>query len=118
MPTRSSVYILRIALLASAWGMLGSAQQPGGGFGGRSGAPPPPVGSMPSRHFEKIAEGVYYATSTGSMSVGANSCVIVNDRDVFVLDPGESPATARALVEDIKTITDKPIKFVANSHIH
>jgi len=56
--------------------------------------------------FEKIADGVYYATSTGSMSVGANSCIVVNDKDVFVLDPGESPATARALVEDIKTITD------------
>ncbi len=78
----------------------------------------PAVGSMPSRRFEKIADGVYYATSTGSMSVGANSCIVVNDKDVFVLDPGESPATARALVEDIKTITDKPIRFVANSHFH
>jgi glyoxylase-like metal-dependent hydrolase (beta-lactamase superfamily II) len=78
----------------------------------------PAVGSMPSRRFEKIADGVYYATSTGSMSVGANSCIVVNDKDVFVLDPGESPATARALVEDIRTITDKPIRFVANSHFH
>jgi glyoxylase-like metal-dependent hydrolase (beta-lactamase superfamily II) len=73
---------------------------------------------MPSRHFQKIADGVYYATSTGSMTVGANACIIVNDEDVFVLDPGESPASARALVEDIKTITDKPIRFVANSHFH
>ena len=107
-------YILALALFAPPWGVLSDAQQ----FGRAGGAPQPAVGSRPTRRFEKIAEGVYYATSTGSMSVGANSCVIVNDQDVFVLDPGESPATARALVEEIKTITDKPIRFVANSHIH
>jgi len=118
MPACNSTHIFKIVLLASAWGLPGFAQQPGGAQGGRGGGPQPAVGSMPTRRFEKIADGVYYATSTGSMSVGANSCVIVNDQDVFVLDPGESPATARALVEDIKTITDKPIKFVANSHFH
>ena len=52
------------------------------------------------------------------MTVGANACIIVNDQDVFVLDPGESPAAGRALIEDVKSITDKPIKFVANSHYH
>ena len=105
---------MKAALLTLACGILASAQPPGG----RGGGPQPAVGSKPTRRFEKIADGVYYATSTGSMSVGANSCIVVNDQDVFVLDPGESPATARALVEEIKTITDKPIKFVANSHIH
>jgi len=110
--TRLSTCVLALAVLTSV--IPGSAQQPIG----RGGGPQPAVGSMPSRRFEKIAEGVYYATSTGSMSVGANACVIVNDQDVFVLDPGESPATARALVQDIKTITDKPIRFVANSHFH
>ncbi len=116
MRTRRSAHILSIAVLASALGILGFAQQAGSGPGGRGAQPA--VGSMPSRRFEKIADGVYYATSTGSMSVGANSCIVVNDQDVFLLDPGESPATARALVEDIKTITDKPIRFVADSHIH
>lgn len=103
--------LLTIALLS--WGPLMLAQP-----ARRGTRPLPPVGSTPTRHFEKIADGVYYATSTGSMSVGANSCVIVNDQEVFLLDPGESPATARALVNQIKTITGKPIRFVANSHFH
>jgi len=110
MRMRRFARIPTIALLATVWGVPGPAQQPGG--------PQPAVGSSPTRRFEKIAEGVYYATQTGSMQVGANSCVIVNDQDVFVLDPGESPATARALVEEIKTITDKPIRYIANSHFH
>jgi cyclase len=107
---------LLTALLIS----LGSARlnaQPAAGFG-RGGQPLPPVGSMPTRRFEKVAEGVYYATSTGSMSVGANSCIVVNEQDVFLLDPGESPVTAQALVNEIRTITDKPVRFVANSHFH
>ena len=33
--------------------------------------------------FDKIAEGVYYATATGSMITGGNNTVIVNDRDVL-----------------------------------
>jgi len=37
----------------------------------------------------------------GSMSVGANSCIVVTTTTVFLLDPGESPTTARALVEEI-----------------
>ena len=63
----NSTHIFTIALFASAWGMPGLAQQLGSAPGGRGGGPQPAVGSMPSRRFEKIADGVYYATSTGSM---------------------------------------------------
>ncbi len=111
---RSRVFIFVALALAPGLSAPGAAQTRGGAAVG----PLPPVGSSPTRRFEKIADGVYYATSTGSMSVGANSCIVVNDNDVFLLDPGESPTTARALVEEIKTITDKPVRFVANSHYH
>ena len=62
MRARSFTRIFTIALVAPAWGTPGFAQQLG-----RGGGPQPAVGSMPSRRFEKIADGVYYATSTGSM---------------------------------------------------
>src|SRR5258705_8088576 len=32
--------------------------------------------------FEKIADGVYYATSNGPMAAGGNHPIIINDRDV------------------------------------
>src|SRR5260221_6126609 len=122
MRMRRYAYVMMVALLALAWGMLEAAQQrggaPGGAPGARGGGPQPPVGSMPSRRFEKIVEGVYYVTSTGSMSVGSNAVVIVNDDDALLIDPGETPATARAFVEDIKTITNKPVKVVVDSHYH
>jgi cyclase len=121
MPRRHLAFIFTLASLLLAWAFLEAAQRggaPGAGPGRAGGAPQPPVGSMPTRRFEKITEGVYYATSTGSMSVGSNSVVIVNDDDALLIDPGEAPATASAFLEDIKTITNKPVKFVVDSHYH
>lgn len=64
--------------------------------------------------FEKVADGVYYATG-GS---GSNNVVIVNDQDVLLVDDGTTPAAARAFLEDIKKITSKPVRYVVNTHFH
>lgn len=68
--------------------------------------------------FEKVADGVYYATATGSMVTGSNIPVIVGDRDVMVVDTGTTPAAARAFVEDLRVITNKPVRYVVNTHFH
>ena len=47
--------------------------------------------------FEKVADGVYYATS-GS---GSNNVVIVNEQDVPLADDGTTPAATRAFLDDI-----------------
>jgi cyclase len=76
-----------------------------------------PVTQGSSYKFEKIADGVYYATGTVP-GLGSNNVVIVNDTDVLIVDTGTSPAAARAFVEDIKKLTDKPIRYVVNTHWH
>jgi cyclase len=102
-----------LAGLTLAYAMLAQAQL-GGGL-----TPMPPVpGSLPAHRFERVSEGVYYATSTGSINLVSNSAVVVNDEDVLVVDPGVTPAAARSLVEDLKTITSKPIKYVVDTHAH
>jgi glyoxylase-like metal-dependent hydrolase (beta-lactamase superfamily II) len=68
--------------------------------------------------FEKIADGVYYATSSGPMATGGNHPIIINDRDVLLVDDGTTPAAARALLQDMKLITDKPVRWVVNTHFH
>ena len=68
--------------------------------------------------FEKIAEGVYYTTSTGPSNTGGNHPVIIGDRDVILVDDGTTPSAARALLEDLKKITDKPVRWVINTHFH
>ena len=68
--------------------------------------------------FEKIADGVYYSTSSSLMATGGNHTIIVGDRDVFLVDAGATPAAGRALLEDVKLITDKPVRWVVNTHFH
>jgi len=68
--------------------------------------------------FEKFAEGVYFARATSAISSAANVAVIVNDRDVMIVDNGTTPAATRALLQDLKTITDKPVRYQVNTHYH
>jgi glyoxylase-like metal-dependent hydrolase (beta-lactamase superfamily II) len=63
---------------------------------------------------EKWADGVYLATG----GTGSQSCVIVNDQDVLLFDVGTTPGGARALMQDVKLVTDKPVRTVVNSHFH
>jgi glyoxylase-like metal-dependent hydrolase (beta-lactamase superfamily II) len=77
-------------------------------------AQPYPVTQGKTYKFEKVAEGVYYATG----GAGSNNTVIVNDSDVMLVDDGTTPAAARALVEDLKLFTNKPVRYVVNTHFH
>jgi cyclase len=94
------------ALFVAGWLWLDARAQSGGAI--VSGA----------HRFEKVADGIYYATASGTMTVGANSPVILTDTETIVIDSEITPAAARALVADIKAITDKPVRYVIDSHYH
>jgi glyoxylase-like metal-dependent hydrolase (beta-lactamase superfamily II) len=90
-------------------------------------SPPYPVVQGKYYKFQKIAEGVYYASPEyngtefpfgSNPFFGANLVVIVNKDDVLIVDTGTSPAAARAFVADIKRLTDKPVRTVVNTHWH
>lgn len=92
--------------MSLAWVSLAAAQS--------APADPYPVIQGKTYRFEKIADGVYYATG----GFGSNNVVIVNDADVLIVDTGTTPAAARAFIADIKMLTDKPVRFVVNTHWH
>ena len=71
-----------------------------------------------AHRFEKVVDGVYYATASGTMTVGSNSPIIVTDTEAIIIDSEITPAAARALVADMKAITDKPVRYVIDSHYH
>ena len=90
-------------------------------------ASPYPVVQGKYYKFEKIADGVYYASPGFNGTIfpfgsnpffGANLVVVVNKDDVLLVDSATSPAAARALVADIKRLTDKPVRYVVNTHWH
>jgi len=79
---------------------------------------PNPVSSGKAYKFEKVAEGVYYATATGAMVTGSNNVAVIGNRDVLVVDTGTTPAAARAFMDDLKLVTSKPVRYVVNTHFH
>src|SRR5438105_3924928 len=79
-----------------------------------TGPSPYPVMQGKTYKFEKIADGVYYATG----GFGSNNVVVVNDKDVLIVDTGTTPAAARAFVADIRMLTNKPVRYVVNTHWH
>jgi glyoxylase-like metal-dependent hydrolase (beta-lactamase superfamily II) len=44
--------------------------------------------------------------------------VIVNQDDVIVVDAHISPESARAMLKEIRTISDKPVTMLVNTHFH
>jgi len=68
--------------------------------------------------FNKVADGVYHAVGTGALAVVGNSSIIVNDDDAIVVDDHVSPAAAWVLLDELKDITNKPVRTVVNTHFH
>jgi cyclase len=101
------IYVIAVfvAVLASVMWLDGRAQTGG------------PLVSGAHR-FEKVVDGVYYTTASGTMNVGANSPVILTDDEALVIDSEITPAAARALVADLKAVTSKPVRYVVDSHYH
>ncbi len=105
----SAVLVISIAALCP----LGAQEQ------GRTEGPPPfAVGKV--YQFAKITDGIYYATSRtpSVMQTGSNDPIIVTDRDVMIVDDGMTAAAGGALLEDVKLLTDKPVRWVVDSHYH
>jgi cyclase len=74
--------------------------------------------SSAAYRFQQIAPGIYSAIGTGTVNVGSNSAVIVNRDDVLIVDSHISPESARVMLQELKTITDKPVRFLVNTHFH
>jgi len=65
-----------------------------------------------------IADGVYAAIAKPAYKVNCNAAIIVLGDGVLVVDTHSKPSAARALIEQIKKLTPKPVKFVVNTHFH
>jgi len=68
--------------------------------------------------FELVTEDIYQARGTGNLSVGSNAAIIINEEDVLLVDSHISPVAAAALIDELGSITDKPVKYVVNTHFH
>lgn len=68
----------------------------------------------------QVAEGVYVFMTPpyGDVGLDGNSVVILSTEGVLVFDTNGTPAAAEAVLAEIRKLTDKPVKYVVNSHWH
>ena len=71
-----------------------------------------------SHRFTEVAEDVWHVTGTGTVYTMSNAMVLVGARDVLVVDSHVTPAAAEALLASLPVITDKPVRYLVNTHYH
>ena len=64
--------------------------------------------------FVEIGPGLYAYTAQGD----PNSGIIVGDDGCMVIDAQATPAMAADVIARVRTVTDKPIRYVVLSHYH
>ena len=82
-------------------------------------APGDSVLSM-ERKMTQLADGVYTIRHVDPFDtfVDGNTTVIIGDRDVFVVDSCSLPSSAREDIDQIRKWTDKPVRYLLNTHWH
>jgi glyoxylase-like metal-dependent hydrolase (beta-lactamase superfamily II) len=64
--------------------------------------------------FAKLSDNAYAYTTEGD----PNSGVVVGDDGVMVIDTQATPAMAKDVMRHVRTVTDKPVKYVVLTHYH
>ena len=74
--------------------------------------------TAPSR--TEIAPGIFLFTtpSYGDVGLDGNSIAVLSNDGVLVFDTNGTPAAAAAVLAQIRTLTDRPVRYVVNSHWH
>ena len=83
------------------------AQAPGGQGRGGGRGPAPPPGPI-----EKVADNLYMIPGAGG-----NSGVFITANGVVLVDT-KNPNNGQLILDQIKTVTDKPITHIINTHTH
>jgi cyclase len=74
----------------------------------------------PYKHFElkKLTPGVYAAIAKNGGYAICNAGIIDLGKELLVIDPFMTPQAAEELKSAIKSVLNKPVRYVVNSHFH
>jgi cyclase len=79
----------------------------------------PPAPPAPAQgDLSKLADGVYAQIVIPDGDAVSNSGIVVLDSGVLVFDTHFTPEAGDALLEKIKAVTPRPVRYVVNSHFH
>ena len=103
-----------VAIVALAYpgvqGAAAQAGQQGGGRGGGRGAAP--AATDAELHILKVQGNVYML-----VGAGGNIALQIGDDGVLLVDTGLA-ANAEKVVAAVRTVSNKPIRYIVNTHVH
>jgi glyoxylase-like metal-dependent hydrolase (beta-lactamase superfamily II) len=83
---------------------------------------PDPKRPGPNESYEhvQLAEGVhaFLAPEGRTGTVQGNSLVVIGKAAVLVVDTGQFPELTKRMIADIRKLTDRPVRYVVNTHWH
>jgi cyclase len=65
-----------------------------------------------------VADGVHVAVAAPAYKVNSNTVIIESEDGVLVVDTHSKPSAARVIVERLREMTTKPVRYVVNTHFH
>jgi cyclase len=67
---------------------------------------------------QRVADGVYAAVAAPAYKVNSNTAIIESDDGLVIVDTHSKPSAARVIVEHLRDLTTKPVRYVVNTHFH
>jgi glyoxylase-like metal-dependent hydrolase (beta-lactamase superfamily II) len=105
---------MSVAALRAQQAPAGQAPEGGGRGGGRGGAPP-----VINLQLERIRTNLYQLPIFNqSNAPGATTTIFVSDNNGVILVDTKNPGSGKAIIENVRKITDKPITTIINTHTH
>ncbi len=77
-----------------------------------------PEGGDARFDFKTVGDGVWVAVAAPAYKVNCNTAIIENDDGMMVVDTHSKPSAARVIVERLRQMTSKPVRYVVNTHFH
>src|SRR5690349_16538551 len=76
--------------------------------------------ARPAPKRTEIAPGIHLfeTSSYGDVGLDGNSIAVLSTDGVLVFDSNGTPAASAAVLAEIRKLTDKPVRYVVNSHWH
>lgn len=110
------MFLVSLGLGLSHWSMPGLEAQT------------PPAAKLTLKQaglsLEQMGNGVYGLVSSFDFPPASpntaicNGAIVIGSDGVLVVDPFQSPALAELMIDTVKTLTDKPIRYAVNTHFH
>jgi glyoxylase-like metal-dependent hydrolase (beta-lactamase superfamily II) len=68
--------------------------------------------------FRRVADGIHVAVAAPAYKVNSNTAIIESDDGAVIVDTHSKPSAARVIVDRLRDVTARPVRYVVNTHFH